>query len=262
MKSKHKHQSFSLKVVRKPQVSPQGVIFRDIPAPAFPSSKKRLAANMAKQLSKKKKQIVILTSESAADEGETILETPEADLLEDSSHVDTFVITPPEVSLAKTVIVEAQTSDIPVNIYDMDTNFIMGEDESNKETKGNHSNVVPDSFISLPSHITPIIPTTSTTDSPTFANIISQPFTTLFPSQSNDPQTTTSLIKDSFMDTKNESEGFGGTFENLEFDEEETDFPDHMLMTMKQFKILNTKLNSIIQSQADLGGGVRAFERA
>ncbi|CAI9285485.1 unnamed protein product [Lactuca saligna] len=28
-----------------------------------------------------------------------------------------------------------------------------------------------------------------------------------------------------------------------------------MLMTMKQFKILNTKLNSILQSQADLGGG-------
>ena len=57
------------------------------------------------------------------------------------------------------------------------------------------------------------------------------------------------------MDTENESEGFGGTFENLEFDEEETNFPDHMFMTMKQFKILNQKLNSIIQSQADLGGG-------
>lgn len=41
----------------------------------------------------------------------------------------------------------------------------------------------------------------------------------------------------------------------MEFDEEETDFPDHMLMTMNQFKILNKKLNSIIQSQDDLGGG-------
>ncbi|CAI9283832.1 unnamed protein product [Lactuca saligna] len=54
---------------------------------------------------------------------------------------------------------------------------------------------------------------------------------------------------------KADQEGFRGTFENLEFDEEETDFPDHMLMTMKQFKILNTKFNSILQSQADLGGG-------
>ncbi|CAI9271247.1 unnamed protein product [Lactuca saligna] len=255
MKSKNKRRSSSTKVVRKPQVSHQGVIFREILAPASPSSKKRLAADMAKQLSKKKKRRVILTLESTADEGETIPETPEADLLKDSSHVDTSVITPPEVSLAKTITVEARTSDIPVNIFDMDTNVIMGEDDSNKQTKGNPSNVVSDSFISLPSHTTPIIPTTSTTDSPTFANIISQPFTTLFPSQSTDPQTTTSPIKDSFMDTENESEGFGETFENLEFNEEETDFPNHMLLTMKQFKILNINLNSIIQSQADLGGG-------
>ncbi|CAI9281897.1 unnamed protein product [Lactuca saligna] len=49
--------------------------------------------------------------------------------------------------------------------------------------------------------------------------------------------------------------GFGGTFEDLAFDEEEEDFPDHMLMSMKQFKILNKKLNSIISSQADMGGG-------
>ncbi|CAI9299409.1 unnamed protein product [Lactuca saligna] len=117
---------------------------------------------MAKQLSKKKKRRVILTSESTADEGETISETPEVDLLKYSSHVVTFFITPPKVLFAKTVTVEARISDIPVNISDMDTNVIMGEDDSNKATKG-----------------------------------------------------------------------FGGTFENLEFDEEETDFPDHMLMTMK-----------------------------
>ncbi|CAI9269877.1 unnamed protein product [Lactuca saligna] len=115
-------------------------------------------------------------------EGETIPDTRETTLIKHSSHVDTYVITPTEVSLANIVTVEAQTSDIPINIFDMDKNVIMGEDDSNKATKG-----------------------------------------------------------------------FGGTFENLEFDEEETDFPDHMLMTMKQFKILNMKLNSIIKSQAILG---------
>ncbi|CAI9282491.1 unnamed protein product [Lactuca saligna] len=57
------------------------------------------------------------------------------------------------------------------------------------------------------------------------------------------------------METEHESEGFGGTFENLEFYEEETNFVDHILMIMKQFKILNTKLNSILQSQADLRVG-------
>ena len=38
----------------------------------------------------------------------------------------------------------------------------------------------------------------------------------------------------------------GGAFEDLEFDDEEKNFPDHMLLSMKQFKILNKKLNSII----------------
>ncbi|CAI9295474.1 unnamed protein product [Lactuca saligna] len=40
MKSKHKSRSPLTNVVRKPQVSHQGVIFHEIPAPASPSSKK------------------------------------------------------------------------------------------------------------------------------------------------------------------------------------------------------------------------------
>ncbi|CAI9277099.1 unnamed protein product [Lactuca saligna] len=132
MNSKHKHRSSSTKDVRKPQVSHRGVIFREIPALTSPSLKNRLAADMEKQLSKKKNYRVILTSEATADEGETIPETPEANFLKDSSHVDISVITPPEVSLAKTVIVEARTSDITLNISDMDTNVIMGDDDLNK----------------------------------------------------------------------------------------------------------------------------------
>ncbi|CAI9277813.1 unnamed protein product [Lactuca saligna] len=63
-------------------------------------------------------------------------------------------------------------------------------------------------------------------------------------------------------ESDNEDGGFGDTFEDMTFDEEEEDFPDDMLMFMKQFKILNKKLNSIIQSQADMGGGssVSSFE--
>ncbi|CAI9285071.1 unnamed protein product [Lactuca saligna] len=51
-----------------------------------------------------------------------------------------------------------------------------------------------------------------------------------------------------------EEGGFGGTFEELEFDDEEENFPDHMIMSMKQFKILIKKLNYIIQSQVDTVG--------
>ncbi|CAI9277071.1 unnamed protein product [Lactuca saligna] len=233
MKSKSKRRSSGTNVIRKPQVSHQGVIFREIPAPGSPSSKKRMVADMAKNISKKKKRKLILFSDSIADEIEVIPETAEAVLINGSSKADTLVTQPPEVSIAKTVTVEARTSEIPVNISDVDTNVIMGDDTSNNAAKGNTSNVVSESLISSPSQITPIIPTTSTTDSPTFTHIISHPFTTLFSSQSTDPPTTTSPLKDSFLEHENESEGFGGTFENLEFDEEETDFPDHMLIMMK-----------------------------
>ncbi|CAI9277930.1 unnamed protein product [Lactuca saligna] len=81
MKSKHKSRSPLMNVVRKPQVSHQGVIFREIPAPTSPSSKKRRVTYMAKHiLKKKKKGRVIISSESTTDENETIPETPEADL--------------------------------------------------------------------------------------------------------------------------------------------------------------------------------------
>ncbi|CAI9270043.1 unnamed protein product [Lactuca saligna] len=111
---------------------------------------------------------------------------------------------------------------------------------------------ITNTFVSLPPYI---IPTTSTTESPTFENIVNQPFTSIFSSQSTDPSK-------KLEEFENEEGGFGGTFEHMVFDDEEEDFPDHMLMSMKQFKILNKKLNSIIQSQADMGGGssVSSFE--
>ncbi|CAI9271632.1 unnamed protein product [Lactuca saligna] len=164
MKSKHKRRSSSTKVVRKPQVSHQGVIFRDIPAPASPSSKNCLVADMEKQLSKKKKRRVILTSESTTDEGETIPETPKAVLIKASSHMDTSVITPPKVLLAKTVTVEARTSDIPINISDMDTNVIMGEDDSNKATKLT-------TFAKLYENMSPQLSQLSTNDNKNFMEV-------------------------------------------------------------------------------------------
>ncbi|CAI9286562.1 unnamed protein product [Lactuca saligna] len=131
MKSKHKIRSPLTNVVCKPQVSHQGVIFRDILAPASPSSKKRRATDMAKHISKKKKKSwVIISSESTADENETIPETPKADLQKDSSHIASTDVIPPEISVAKIVSVEARTSDIFVNISNMDANVTMGEDAS------------------------------------------------------------------------------------------------------------------------------------
>ncbi|CAI9276744.1 unnamed protein product [Lactuca saligna] len=196
MKSKHKSRSPLTNVIRKPQVSHQGLLFHEIHAPASPSSKKLRETDMAKHISKKKKKSkVFISSESIADENEIIPETLEADHQKESSHPTPTDVIPPKDSVAKSVSEEARTFDIFVNISHMDANVTMGEDASHTGDQ------------------------------------------------------------DSFMETEHESGGFGGTFENLEFDEEETDCPDHMIMTMKQFKILNTKLNSILQSHADLGGG-------
>ncbi|CAI9261471.1 unnamed protein product [Lactuca saligna] len=145
MNSKHKSRSPLTNVVHKPQVSHQGVIFHEIPSPASPSSKKRRETYMAKHISKKKKKgRVIILSESTTDETETILGTLEADLQKDN-------VIPPEVSIAKTVSVEEQTSDTFVNISNMDASVTMGEDASHVVDKSKSSDVTPYTTVSFSS---------------------------------------------------------------------------------------------------------------
>ncbi|CAI9261626.1 unnamed protein product [Lactuca saligna] len=189
-------------LVKKTQVTHQGVTFREIPAPVSPSSKKRRAEDLANFL--KKNQIL--------EEVEQVPETLEIKLQEEAK-------TSPPVGLSKAAV-------------------------------------------SKPLEISSLPQVTSTTNSPTFQFIMDQPFTTIFSTQSTDPPHPSSPIDETVAaDVETDNEGFGGTFEALHFDQAEEDFPDHMLMTMKQFKILNSKLNSILQSQADVGsGGVTSME--
>lgn len=87
----------------------------------------------------------------------------------------------------------------------------------------------------------------SFTDSPTFDTVIQQPITFLFPSQSfEEPQ---SVHEDEMYDG-----GFVGSFAEIQFSSEEKNISDHMLMSGKTFKILNMKLKSLLQLQADGGG--------
>ncbi|CAI9261298.1 unnamed protein product [Lactuca saligna] len=242
-------------VVRKPHITHQGVVMREVPAPVSPHSKKRRAEDMAKKISKKKKktkkrQLVIPTESSKEEEG---LETPELEPIIEPTFPEKIVVIQPEVSSTKSSHDDVRTLDINANVSDTGVNVIMGEGDLSKETtqppQGTPITIsvepITSTFVSLPPYI---IPTTSTTDSPTFQNIIDQPFTSIFSSQSNHPPKAND-------ESDNEEGGFGGTSEDMAFDEEEEDFPDHMLMSMKQFKILNKKQNSIIQSQADMGGG-------
>ncbi|CAI9303222.1 unnamed protein product [Lactuca saligna] len=196
---------------------------------------------MAKHLQQKKSKKLrkLILGNISTDEEEVIPDTPEAILVGENLKAD----------------------DINVNISNTGTNVIMGLDnakpddsenakiKSPKTTKGDDQGIViPTSEI-----IVPLPPITSTTYSPTFENIINTPFTSLFSSQSTDPPKTTSPA-DETMENETDTKGFGGTFEALKFDDTEEEFPDHMLMTMKQFKIQNSKLSSIFQTQADIEG--------
>ncbi|CAI9284497.1 unnamed protein product [Lactuca saligna] len=91
---------------------------------------------------------------------------------------------------------------------------------------------------SLPLIITSISPTTH---SPTFDMVIDNPITSLFSSQSTDPPKP-------LNDDDTDNGGFGRSFVDLEFNLEEDDIPDHMLMFGKQFEILNKDLNFVLQS--------------
>ncbi|CAI9286970.1 unnamed protein product [Lactuca saligna] len=106
------------------------------------------------------------------------------------------------------------------------------------------SNFSPSYILLLPPFI---VPTTShipsATYSPTFDIVLQQPLITLFPFQSTDTPPV--------QDTKTDEEEFQGSFAEIEFDSDKEKIPDHMIMSGKQFKILNRKLNYLLQFQAN-----------
>ncbi|CAI9302351.1 unnamed protein product [Lactuca saligna] len=147
MKSKHKSRSPLINVVRNPQ--------------------------------KKKKSTMIISSESTNEADETILETLKANIQKDTSTPSQTVVIPLEESVDKSFYDEARTSDILVNVSITDANVIMGEDDSKKDDQGKPLTNTSETFVSFLPQITPAIPITSTTDSPTFKNLIKHPFTSL-----------------------------------------------------------------------------------
>ncbi|CAI9260334.1 unnamed protein product [Lactuca saligna] len=164
-----------------------------------------MAEDMAKQISqreKKKSHKLFITTESTEDEDEHIPETPEVKLTKESLTPEQTMVISPKDSSAKLFHKEARNLDINANVSHTDVNVSMGDGESKTAAQGNI-----DSLVSLPPQITPITPFTSTTDPPTFENIINQPFTSIFSFQSTDPSKTNSPGKDSsFMETDIDNE--------------------------------------------------------
>lgn len=247
-KSPDQSSSFSPSLVRKPHVTRQGVVVREFQAPVSPSLEKRRAKDMAKHISKKIKKQKLSLQDPSSEDKEEVPETPEIELYMTVSTPKKIQFIPTEDSLTKSYNEEVRTSDINAHVSDTDANVIMGEIDLNTKllllTQGIYEISTINMSVSLPPYIIFVAPITN---SPTFDHVINHPFTSLFSSQSTDPPK-------SINDNETDDGGFGGTFADIEFDTEEEDIPDHMLMSWKQFKILNKKLNFILQSQADAGG--------
>ncbi|CAI9302356.1 unnamed protein product [Lactuca saligna] len=259
--------------------SKTGFILQEVPIPVSPSSNKRRAKDVAKHISKKMKKTTLILQDDSMKE-EEVPETPKGDvsskkkshvkltfeeigissssvktstvdtttILVDSTKILTsklILVIPPEVSISKSFLEELRTLDISTHVSDMDVNVNMGEGVSEKEHPVSTQCILEISIITTNTSLPPFITTVSTTThSPTFDQVINQPITSLFPYQSIDPP---KLVHDDDTDDG----GFRGSFVDLEFDPEEEDTLDHMLMLGKQYKILNRKLNSLLPSQAD-----------
>ncbi|CAI9262683.1 unnamed protein product [Lactuca saligna] len=85
------------------------------------------------------------------------------------------------------------------------------------------------------------------TISPTYSIIMHDPITTVFFSH---PIEAERMIPDE----EPVDDEITVSFVNLQFDPEEENDPDDLIMPGKQFKILNSKINFLLQLQADTGG--------
>lgn len=115
----------------------------------------------------------------------------------------------------------------------METNVSMGDGVSNSEAYHNQhqgtqniilSSTFQTSTIDVTTSLPPFHSTISTaTQSPTFDSIMQQPITSLLPSQSiKEPK----IVNDDETDDG----AYTGLFADIEFDPEEENIPDHMLM--------------------------------
>ncbi|CAI9286228.1 unnamed protein product [Lactuca saligna] len=147
----------------------------------------------------------------------------------------------------------------------MDTNFNKGEGVTNLEAQGTTStttSLIPISLIlsstietsrvdtstTLPPFHTPISSSLpASTISTTYSNIMNQPVTSLFSSQSTKGET-------SIPEDDHDADDVMVSFIEIQFDPEEDNIPDQIHMSGKQIKILNHKLNSLLQIQDDIGG--------
>lgn len=142
----------------------------------------------------------------------------------------TTTINPPEGPSSKSNMKEDISSNIHEHLSYKDSNVNMGE--------GHSTYIVDSSTITPPPSSPPPTSTITLTTilalSPTFASIINEYLTSLFSSQSTNQE----------LKTNDEDEMV--EFSMLGCNPEEEDVNDNVIMSGKQYKILNSKLNTIL----------------
>ncbi|CAI9300100.1 unnamed protein product [Lactuca saligna] len=230
------------------EINRQGVVIHEIPTLVSPVSKNKIAEDKAKKISKKNKRKIVEDSleeevvpelplhDTTMNVPSPTTDSPIKTSFEEIGNLGGFVKTSNVDTTTTEVSEEVRTSGILVDISNMDTNINKGEGVLNPKVQGNHNIIILSSFktstVDTSTSLPPFHSTISTsTHSATFDNILNQPVISLFPTQSTNPKT--------FQEDENEDSEFMGTFTYIEFDLEEENIPDHMLMSGKQFKIHN-----------------------
>lgn len=150
------------------------------------------------------------------------------------SLLEQTIFIPPEVSYSKSNIKEDETSNINVNLSYKDTNVTMG-DEGSTNTMYTSTGLPPPP--TSPPQISTMLPTFTAIVSPTFEKVMQDPITTLFSSQSTDTDNTI------HEEEEENDDNVMVSFVDVEFNPNDDDVPDEAIMSGKQFKILNSKMN-------------------
>ncbi|CAI9299835.1 unnamed protein product [Lactuca saligna] len=144
---------------------------------------------------------------------------------------------------------EEKTSNINENLSNKDVHVNMGEGRTTIETStiGTttfNTTTIPPPTSPLASSM--IIPISTCGVSPTFFKMMQEAITTLFSSQSTDV--------DQGVHEEENDDDLMVAFANMHFNLQEDDMHDIAIMSGKQFKMLNSKLNSILEFLNDSVG--------
>ncbi|CAI9279740.1 unnamed protein product [Lactuca saligna] len=188
----------------KPQITRKGVIFRAVQEHVSPASKKRQAEDMAKHISKKQRkklQKCVIKDDSTEDE--VIPKTP----ISITSTVATIfhvimTIEPSQVSTQTPIVLT------PPVVSDVETTHPQGTSHTIVSSTFETSTI--DTSTTLP----PFVSTPIDTHSPTFDNILDQPITSLFSSQSTKPPVT---HEETQTPTDDDENFFDDTFDDIQW---------------------------------------------